>query len=1038
MKTAIIHFSDIHFKANNNSIEEKKSKIYDAIKNEILNSDQVFMVLSGDIAFSGRDEEYQQAMELFEGLKNKLHSYTKNTINCLLIPGNHDCDYNVDKNEVRETVINKIQEENCVKDGFIDLCCKVQSKFFEFREMCQDEGEIIYCDKLLMTMKYLINDKAVIFYCYNTSWMSIKADNPGRLYFPLDTIPDYVFSEASDLSVSILHHPFNWQLPANMRNFKKHIEETSDIIITGHEHVSGKYLIDNLEGNITEYIEGAVLQDTSDPNKSGFNLILLDLSNKKQRLFQFDWNGKIYSIKDGKKEWRSYIRNERLTKKLFKINLKFEKQLMDPGVTFGHPQKPDLSLNDIFIWPSIRSLGIDEKDSKVVVPKPISAEILCKKFSDEYRILIIGSEKAGKTTFCKVAFNKFYYYGLVPILIDGDNIRGTSDDDITKVINRRFANQYSADLLEKFSQLDNSQKIIIIDDFDTTRLNLKYKTVFLERLNKIFPNIIITANDFYTIEEIISAEKTGREVFESYDQYKLIEFGHYLRNKLIDKWNKIGREETIDEKELLKKNDEFKNLIDIIIGKNFVPSHPFFLLIILQSIETGIPHNLKESSYGYYYDFLITQALGNINAKNEEIDAYYNYISEFANYLFQNKKREITQDKLEQFHNWYCSEYDVSPKLESHIASLIKAKIIKRINGVIKFRYKYLFYYFIAKYFANNISLKQTKDIISMLCDKLHVEEFANIIMFLTHLSKDPFVFKEVLARAQSIFGDLQPIKLENDIDTVNRLMKEIPILIIEDKTPKQVRDEKYKSNDKSKQIDKKAQDNDEDDFYDYEQQNDDIDFVAKLNLSYKCIEIIGQILKNYYGSIRAERKIELGEEAYFLGLRSLKIFYDILGENKEYIIEKIKKAIDEKKISDTNKIEATSRKLLFAFFDILSYVFIKKISGFIGNEHLKRTYQKILEKNNTTAINLVDIAIKLQFYSGFPNDDINRLKERFKGNSLATIMLKRFVIDYLYMYPVSYQDKQRICNKLEIPMKKQRYIERETTQRKRQKNPNN
>ena len=105
--------------------------------------------------------------------------------------------------------------------------------------------------------------------------------------------------------------------------------------------------------------------------------------------------------------------------------------------------------------------------------------------------------------------------------------------------------------------------------------------------------------------------------FDDYDQYKIIEFGHSLRNKLIERWNVLGQEEYIEETELIRRTDRAQQIVNIIIGKNYVPPFPIFLVTILQTIEANNPHNLRYSSYGYYYDVLITQALGKIDKKPE-------------------------------------------------------------------------------------------------------------------------------------------------------------------------------------------------------------------------------------------------------------------------------------------------------------------------------------------------------------------------------------------------------------------------------------
>ena len=60
MKIGIIHFSDIHFKEKieDNSVLKKKNKIVEKLKNQILAFDKIFLVISGDLAFSGQEKEY--------------------------------------------------------------------------------------------------------------------------------------------------------------------------------------------------------------------------------------------------------------------------------------------------------------------------------------------------------------------------------------------------------------------------------------------------------------------------------------------------------------------------------------------------------------------------------------------------------------------------------------------------------------------------------------------------------------------------------------------------------------------------------------------------------------------------------------------------------------------------------------------------------------------------------------------------------------------------------------------------------------------
>src|SRR5260370_645219 len=50
-------------------------------------------------------------------------------------------------------------------------------------------------------------------------------------------------------------------------------------------------------------------------------------------------------------------------------------------------------------------------------------------------------------------------------------------------------------------------------------------------------------------------------------------------------------------------------LIEVFLGKNLIPSYQLFVLVLLQQIASHTPTNTTSGSYGYFYEYLITEAL---------------------------------------------------------------------------------------------------------------------------------------------------------------------------------------------------------------------------------------------------------------------------------------------------------------------------------------------------------------------------------------------------------------------------------------------
>lgn len=88
MQVLFLHLSDIHLRVNRDYSSEKIRRIVDAVPCE-LPFDCAFLIISGDLANSGSEDEYHVAKRLIDDLICEFRSKgIKPEI--LFVPGNHD------------------------------------------------------------------------------------------------------------------------------------------------------------------------------------------------------------------------------------------------------------------------------------------------------------------------------------------------------------------------------------------------------------------------------------------------------------------------------------------------------------------------------------------------------------------------------------------------------------------------------------------------------------------------------------------------------------------------------------------------------------------------------------------------------------------------------------------------------------------------------------------------------------------------------------------------------------------------------------
>lgn len=1041
MLISVLHLSDIHFKVGHNVLLNRKEKLFNAIKNEIKGKDEIFILTSGDISYSGTSEEYNIAKEFYLFLVDEIKNYTGLYPQLLFVPGNHDCLFDESIEEIRRLIIDKFHKTDFIdlNENLINKCCEPQENYFAFVKEIEQlvesptlNADYILSHPLANVITYNIKGTIIKFSLFNTSWVSSIKERIGTLKYPIEYMNNKINQANSLFSISVLHHPLNWHTPEYSKPFLDFLLKTSDLVFTGHEHspsTSKRSDIDNEYNTI--HIESPALQE-SNSTTSAFNIVNLNTIENKIKILEYKYDEtslKNYILLQ-ESDWKEIEKIKKLKAKDFQLKPEFLNKLKDPGAKYSHGSADNITLEDLYVAPYLQCIDLDKEKTQVKLLNFELAESVLDVNTDTFLKIILGQESSGKTSILKHSYIKYYNNDYYPVYISYDRITGVDHEKLKKVVSKEFKNQYD-ELDKKFEDIDFNRIIILIDDFHNFT-DTKAKLILLRNLNKLFNKVVICGNELMMFESFKDRHGKVIEPYEGFDWYLIKEFNPSLRAELIAKWYRLGKDymDREERNHFYKRVDIAKENIDTIVGKNFVPAFPIYILAILQGLESGESNSTSNKQHAYYYELLITNSLKRILADKEDIGFYMTLGKEYFYFLFKEKIRfkPISKDSFFKFLDHHKDEYKIS-KLnnENTLEILLKSRILKTDpDNNISIAYKYLYYYFVAKYLADNLDDEEIKTEIDLMADRVYRDEFSNIIIFLIHLARNNYVITKLIEKSRNIYYSFEPAKLESDIDFINKLQKSLPEEILKAINTDEARQIDLKNQDMYEETEIESENINLGDNYELTEDISNLNQIAIITKAVRTIDILGQLTKKYWGELKGNNKFDLAEETFLLGLRTLSFHYSLLNDNMDGFIEHLKKVLTKRhNLNDlrSSDVEAVTGNFIFSLASTATFSVFKRIVNAIGSEKLVDTYNEIEKKYKLNSIQIINSGIKLDHFSAFPMSELEGLKDRNKGNVLALVVIRKFLIDHMYMYDLGVEKMQQLCDKFDITMEDQRYI---------------
>jgi hypothetical protein len=1013
MSFVILHLSDIHIRGSSDEVLRRAAAIARSMFRYLPAADALFLVVSGDVAWSGERQQYRAAEKFLYDIVDRVITEKELPWFIFVTPGNHDCDFSKG-DSVRDAVIDVVlrEGEEAVDDERVTLCTRVQEAFQDFREEVQPHPPVS-SDSLWTQYEVTVGGVTILFDCVNVSWMSKLPEVPGHLVFPVERYR-HLQARSADLRILTLHHPLNWYHQTTYHNFRALIRNAADMILTGHEHVPGAAEIDDALARASAYLEGSALQPHSIHETSGFNVVEVDLDEKEYKCDLFEWKGVDYEPQELVGAWSSYRKLPARRPNEFELSQSCLDSLDDPGANFRHPGKQRLLLSDFYVFPDLEEVVEDGMESRLV-----NANVLRDPDALGRGTIVKGEEKSGKTALVRTLYRSYYEAGFVPVLLPAYDISSVSDRQLRHATEAAFCDQYSSAALEKWRNLPMKRKILLLDDYDKSKVADRFRHKVITFAVAAFGHVLITVDETLELHEATSADTV--EALQGFGRYEIRPFGYKLRYDLISRWSRIGDDYARSSGDLTAQVDRTEKVINSVLGKNLVPRVPIYLLTLLQSLESTFPGEIQNSAFGYYYQYLITQSLREVSVRPDELEEFFHYCSQLAWIFHEQSSREMRIQELRGFNAAYSEKYFAIDSAV-RVQKLCDARLLKKRGEVYSFSYPYIYYFFLGKYLAERLTTDQeVRGVVERCCVHLYVREYANIILFLTHHSRENFIIQCVVDNLRCLFADKEPICLEEDTSTLNDLVESTSRLVFAGGEAEANRRKQRELQDKVEEVYEEEQDS----LPTEDELSADLDLPSRLNSLFKTVEFLGQILKNYYGTLPNAEKVDLMREVYLGPLRALREFLEFIEEDREALIREVELAMEGKaKRLEGQDRERRAKETLFEFVGLVTFGFIFRASSAVGSEHLREIAGTLVRRNPSTAFRLIELATRLDAPTTLPFKDIKALSASTSQNIFAHRLLETVVLRHLYLFRTEEKEKQQICDILGVSMRYQRGID--------------
>ena len=640
-------------------------------------------------------------------------------------------------------------------------------------------------------------------------------------------------------------------------------------------------------------------------------------------------------------------------------------------------------LRRVFVFPHLCSYIETKGDANVQQTIASTQELLAHN-----RVLVHGDELSGKSALCRYLF-----------LALAEDARPVLYVNLA-ILNRRmvataFRGAYERQYHGDYSLWRKKKgKTVILDNLSNARHELE----LLEIAVKEFDQVVVT-----TSSHAFYAYYRDDDRLAEFRVVEILPLTHAKQEQLIR--HRLALSERSDMNITDGRIDQVENQVNaIIINNRIVPRYPFYVLSILQTYEAFMPANLAITSHGHCYHVLIVAHLlkAGIPRSDDEIDSCLNFAEHLAFEIYRHGERGgngIGLDKFEEFVVRYRQTYLLK---ESTLSRLCDGEygIVARSQG--GFRTPYMYFFFLGRFLAKRPG--EREDTIGRMLEHSYVRSNCLTLIFVVHHTSDSGVIEDIVLRNMCTLEDVAPSTLDRE---EARLFEGIVTAIPKEVTTTSSVEAERERERRQRDVDEK--DAEEEDLALEREDEENVGVVNDVYRILKNNEILGQVLKNKYGSLERKTIREIIEAIADGGLRLVRL---LVGSQEE--MNRMASLVHKRRPDlDLERVKNGMRMLAFLW----TMGNIEMVVAALNKPEIRDLVQEVVDEKGTAAYELIGYFLRLDTAEELTGEDHKRLKSMLSKYRYPFIerVLSLRTQWYLNTHKVRVPVEQAICAELDI-----------------------